>query len=374
MIPWWKIARELDRTAQQLKAIGGLFWEPFVQRSHDRNRATRLKITPGLRPLQDRVAIYLLYQPGRVLDSTIETCKLLEDQGYSALIVSNAPLTPDSLSRLAEVSWQVMERPNYGYDFGGYRDGILHLTELGIRPNWLLVMNDSVWYPLGETDTLIQRLEGSGLDVSGTIVHRSFRKTLLRRRATRVIESYLFLFNRKALESRAFRDFWVKYRLSSNKYNAVHRGERRVAEHMIAAGLAADGLFGREEFLNQIAEQPDDFLRKTIQYAAYTDEDLQAEGEALLGLPTTVPDWRQQALDHIARVTLKRNFHGAFVFGSARLLDIPLLKKGTGTFLKKTYGTLYTRMRSKYVGAVHAGDLPTPRASVLQEIIARDQL
>lgn len=339
MIPLWKVARELDRTAQQLKAVGGLVWEPFVQRAHDRNRAARLKITCGSRPLGDKVLVYLLYQPDGVLDSTIETCRLLEDQGYSTLIVSNAPLSRASLDRLAAVSWQIIERPNYGYDFGGYRDGILHLMDQCVRLEWLMVMNDSVWYPLGETETLVRRLETSGLDVSGTIVHRSFRKTLLRTRATRVIESYLFLFNRKALDSTAFRNFWVKYRISSNKYNAVHRGERQVAERMLAGGLTADGLFGREEFLTLIANQPDDFLRKTLTYAAYTDPELEEEGARILSELAPSHGWRERALAHVARVTQKRNFHGAFVFGSSQLLDIPLLKKGTGTFLKRTYGT-----------------------------------
>lgn len=372
MIPRWKIARELDRTTQQLKAVAGLVWEPFVQRRHDRNRGTRLKITPGSRPLRDRVLIYLIYQPDRILESTIETCRLLEEQGYSTLVVSNSGLKPESLARLKDVSWQVMERPNYGYDFGGYRDGILYLMDKNLRPEWLLVMNDSVWYPVGQADTLVRRLEGSGLDVSGTIVHRSFRKTLLRRRATRVIESYLFLFNRKALESAAFRNFWVKYRLSSNKYNAVHRGERQVAEQMLAAGLSADGLFGRDEFLDALSAREDVFLRRTLQYGAYTDDDLSEECDALLAEPVGSADWRRRVLDHVARTTLKRNFHGAFVFASMELLDMPFIKKGTGTFLKRSYGTLYTRMRARYVAAVAAKDLPAPRPEILAEIIARD--
>jgi hypothetical protein len=374
VIPGWKIARELDRAAQQLRAIVGLVWEPFVQHAYDRNRASRLKVTTGSRPLAEKVLIYLLYQPDAILNSTIETCSLLENQGYSILIVSNAPLSTLSLDRLAAVSWQIIERPNYGYDFGGYRDGILHLMDQNIKPKWLMVMNDSVWYPLGQSDTLVRRLETSGLDVSGTIVHRNFRKTLLRRRATRVIESYLFLFNSKALGSKAFRDFWVNYRVSSNKYNAVHRGERKVAQRMLAGGLTADGLFSRDEFLTLIANQPDDFLRKTLVYAAYTDAELEEEGALILAEHSTSDSWRDRALAHIKRVTEKRNFHGAFVFGSSQLLDIPLLKKGTGTFLKRSYGTLYTRMRKQFVAAVQAGELPMPREEVLAEINKRDNI
>ena len=374
MIPGWKVKREFDRFWQQLRAGIGLIWEPFVQRRYDRMRESIITISDGARPAQEKVAVYLIFQPKEILKSTLQTCRMLDASGYAPFIVSNAPLPPDALAALGQVSWRIMQRPNYGYDFGGYRDGILHLRKSGITPDKLLVMNDSIWYPLGEVDTLLSRLEASGLDVAGTIVHRGFRKTLLRRRATRVIESYLFLFSAKAIQSRAFESFWGNYRMSSIKYNAVHRGERRVAETMLAAGLSADGLFGREEFMQAIATQNDGFLRDTLRYGAYTDDHLAEECAALLSEPTEAANWRSRALDHVARTTLKRNFHGAFVFASMQLLDMPYLKKGTGTFLKRSYGTLYTRMRAQYVAAVMANDLLAPRVDVLAEIIERDDI
>jgi hypothetical protein len=372
MIPWWKVVRETDRFVQQVKAALGLIWEPFVQRRYDRSRAKHLIVTPGAQTLQKKIAIYLIYQPSEILASTLETCRTLDRAGYSLLVVSNTPLVDTAMSALQAVTWRIIQRPNYGYDFGGYRDGILHLFEQGITPDWLIVMNDSIWFPLGETDTLLPRMERSGLDVTGTLVHRDFRKTWLRRRTTRVIESYFFLFGRDAIACTVFRDFWQKYRVSSNKVNAVHRGEHRLAEVMMAGGLKTDGLFGRDEFLNALADQPDSFLRKTIHYGAYSDDDLGADAALLLAQPDTETDWRQRALDHIARTSAKRNFHAAFVYASMQLLDIPFLKKAQSPFQKLSYGTLYTRMRAQYLTAVLANDLPGPRAEVIAEIKARD--
>lgn len=367
-----KIAREIIRASQRIKAVVGLIWEPFVQRRYDRNRDSRLSITVGRRPLRERVVIYLIYQPGQILASTLETCRALEDQGYATLIVSNAPLEPTAMAQLQEVAWQVIQRPNYGYDFGGYRDGILYLLDKGLMPQWLMVMNDSVWYPLGRVDTLVRRLEGSGLDVAGTIVHRSFRKTLLRRTATRVIESYLFLFNRTALESQAFRDFWQRYRVSSNKQNAVRRGERRLAEYMLAAGLKADGIFAQDAFMTHIVEQPDDFLRKTLAYAAYTDHAFEAERDKLLAERSGATAWRGRVLDHISRVSAHRSFHGSFVFASLQLMDLCLLKKAAGRGTAK-YGNLHTKTQEQYLSAVSAGDLPAPSDAILAEIGAFQQ-
>jgi Rhamnan synthesis protein F len=368
VIETWKIVREADRLRLQILAAAGPLWEPWVQRRYDRSRDQNLTVTQGEREVGTKVAIYLIYEPNGVLASTIEACRLLEAAGYAPLVVSNAPLDAAALATLTPLAWRIIQRPNYGYDFGGYRDGILHVVESGIVPDRLLVMNDSIWYPLGGVDTLLPRLEASGLDVAGTLVHRAFRKGLRRRRPIRVIESYLFLFNRKAFESPAFRTFWRGYRLSSNKVNAVRRGERRLAEAMLAGGLTADGIFGAEDFLQMVAREDDCFLRKTIRYAAYTDAELEDEACALLAEGPDTPGWRDRTLAHITRVVAQRNFHGSFVFATARLLDIPFLKKGTSNMLKRTYGTLYARMRDQYLAAVEARDLPPPRGEVLAEI------
>ncbi|MDP2080450.1 MAG: rhamnan synthesis F family protein [Pseudotabrizicola sp.] len=320
----------------------------------------------------DKIAIYLIFQPKGLCISTLETCRILARQGYSVLIVSNGQLAENDIALLRDQVWAVLIRPNYGYDFGGYRDGILHLFDVRADPAKLLVMNDSIWFPTGPEDTLLPRMEASGIDVTGTVVHRSHRSKTRQGFGSRVIESYFFLFDRHAVRSECFRSFWQRYRLSSNKYNAVYRGERKITEEMRKGGLTADGLFGREDFMTALEQQDSEFLRKTLFYAAYTDDVFRAEGEALLSEPVDAQNWRANVIDHIRRVTLKRNFHGAFVFASMTLLDMPFLKKGTGTFLKRTYGTLYTRMRERYLAAVMAGDLPRPRSEVIDEIVQRD--
>lgn len=372
LIPRWKIARELDRLSQQLKSYLGLLWEPYVQFKYDRDRHNQLVVANGSRPLRSRVAVYLLYQPKGVLSSTIETCRILEGLGYATLIVSNAKIGSGDIERLREVAWRIIQRPNYGYDFGGYRDGILFLNESGIIPDSLIVMNDSIWFPLQTQDDLVSRMEVSGLDVCGTIVHHSFRKTFFRRRSTRVIESYFFMFSRTAVCSAAFKRFWKTYRLSSNKYNAVHRGERKVAEYMMAGGLTADGLFSRGGFLSKLAQCDDEFLRKTLKYAAYTDVAFERERDILLSDNTSGSSWRGNAMEHISRTTLKRNFHGSFVYATIQLMGLSLMKKSSGSFLKRSYGTLYGRMRENYLEAVASHDLPTPRPEVMAEISGRE--
>jgi hypothetical protein len=60
VIPRWKIAREIDKAGQQLRALAGHFWEPFVQRKHDSQRAEVLDVEDGSVALNPKVALYLL--------------------------------------------------------------------------------------------------------------------------------------------------------------------------------------------------------------------------------------------------------------------------------------------------------------------------
>ena len=69
----------------------------------------------------------------------------LRNAGISTLVVSNIPLRDPDRSQLVELTTVVIERPNVGYDFGGYRDGIFDFTENLQNLDRVCLLNDSVW-------------------------------------------------------------------------------------------------------------------------------------------------------------------------------------------------------------------------------------
>lgn len=208
-------------------------------------------------------------------------------------------------------------------------------------------------------------------DLVGAVVHPAMirRRNSTKRRA--FLESYFYLANRRVLTHPAFAQFWRKFRVSSNKYNAVYRGERGFSHAMENAGLRVDGVLDPGKLLAALEGADDLVLRKTLTYAAYTDEDFRAENAVLIDQATSAA-WRESALAHVRRVVERRSFHASFPFASILLLGTPYIKKGTGTFLKRTYGTLHSLMRRQYLAAVRAADLPSPFPDVLAEIEARD--
>ncbi len=371
MIPAWKLRRELDRLGQKARSLASYPIEGFVKRSYDRKFPDQLNITQGEVPALSKVAIFLIYQTDGILESTLHECRHLIDKGFAPLIVSNCPLSEKDRLVLTPVSWMVTDRPNYGYDFGGYRDGVRLLDHIGQSPDALLILNDSIWFPLHGASTVLDDLQSKAANVTGIVYHEDIqrRSTFSVRKA--FLESYFFLFDKAAISSDAFKTYWQDYRVSSNKLNAVYRGERALCDAMRSGGLTVEGLVDRAKLLKALETQDAAFLQKTLKYAAYTDAEFNAAGVDILNRFSETEDWIAEAIAHVAAVTKKRNMHASFCYATMSLFGVCSLKKSNGTFLKKTYGTLHAETRNKYLSAVAAGDLTEPLSGITAEIQAR---
>lgn len=371
MIPLWKLRREVYRLSEYLWALAGLVYEPVQKWRHDAwRKGLALPADQGV-PLTGKVAVVLIYQPNGIALSLLGTLGYLVASGYAPLVVSNAPLSAESRARLAPLSWRILERPNFGYDFGGYRDGILLLRAWGLRPDRLIVMNDSIWMPLRAGSTLIARLEAATGDIVGGYQHAD---QIRKRQGTRrdgFLESYLYLINPAASDDPAFQRYWRGYRVSSNKLNAVYRGERGFSRRMAAAGLRVQGLFSVALLLEALQRAGDDALRLTLRYAAYTEADLAAEQAALMARAPSSPGWREDVLAHVRRTTDRRRFNASFPYPSDGLLGMDFLKKSAGP-VGAGSASLHARMRRQLAAAVAAGDLPPLDAEVAAELRARD--
>lgn len=347
----------------------------MVQRSYDRKRTSLVRVCQGSVPLTDRVALILTYQPSGFLPSLLKTCAHLRSKGYAPLIVCNAPATDSAISRLAPEVWTVLLRPNYGYDFGGYRDGILHLRDLGIVPRHFIILNDSIWYPLNDADSLVERMEASGYGLAGAMLQEGDpAKKASSSRHRDFIESFFYLVSRDCFKSMAFTRFWTEFPMSNLKFNAVYAGERRFSLVMEQSGQTVGCILTRAAMLKALAGQSPGFLQKTLSYAAYTDPGFEAAGEALLAEFSADEGWRQRALTHVTDVTRKRHFHASFCYASINLLNVPFIKKTSGTILSKGHGRLHMKMREQYLRAVQTGDLPPPSAEMLAEILSRQDV
>ena len=318
MIAAWKFRRELQRLRQQISALHEAVWEPWVQRRHDQAFARGFPAFDGAGSLNPKIALFLIYQKGALPQSIIETCEHIARHGYSVFIVANGGLPAESRAQLLRHVWKILERPNVGYDFGGYRDGILQLEAWGIAPDKLLILNDSIWFPIFENDTLLDRMEASGADVAGTVLRQKDK--------VRFLESYLYLIDGRLLKNTDVLKFWRNFKFTANKYKVIRRGERGHSLALQAAGFYLQAMFSKEEFLSLLAKQDDDFLEKTLRYGVAKTAGLSQQHAALLARQKET-GWRAEVDSHIEQVLKSAQFYSAFPFAAVRLMRYPIVKK-----------------------------------------------
>jgi|GEM_PF-328810 len=372
-VPLWKVKREIRRLVFQLQDLPNRLRRLPDYLRHDETLAsyeatfdqvTRLSV--GAAPLCAKIAVLVIYQPSGLPASIFHTLRYLTRHGYTVLAVLNSPLSEGDLARLTPHCWRVLERPNFGYDFGGYRDGLRILSREGVTAERLILMNDSVWFPF-QGDPLAQMeamLEAEGLDGAGLNQDQKLRRDAsgVESFETRQIESYFFLFSGEAVRSEPFQAFWQSYRMSGDKAYTIKHGEVGFSACLMKRGLRLKGMIRRQEFLQGMEAAGVEDLRRALDYAVYADAACARDGAALLARYDGSPEWRTAALAHVKAVALRRPFNVGFPLAADRLFGTACVKKNSQAF--------FHRMRMQILRGIDCGLIAPPPPELLSEFRA----
>lgn len=250
-IPYWKLKRELTRPfRQQLPMLPERAFSWFFGSTYyDLALSVQIRRSRGARPVADKVAVYVIFPTDGVTDSHIAAIEYLDAGGYAPLVVSNLPLSDQDRRRLLDISYQYIERPNYGYDFGGYREGVLTAIEEVPDLKRLVLSNDSCWFPLPGSKDWLAQAEGMNLDFVGAVTHFGFPRveTTMYREISWTyftthkhfhIASFALMISAGILKDRAFIRFWKRFPLSNRKSAVVRRGETGLTKFILSKGYS----------------------------------------------------------------------------------------------------------------------------------------
>lgn len=326
----WKFSRELGRILLQLKTIPQFFYEPWLRARHDRLRESFLKPLNGDCLLTGRVALFLLYQPHGLPASVIHTCQHLNSKGYSVLVVSNAALTDRDIPRLIPCCWRILQRPNFGYDFGGYRDGIWWLQRQAISLQHLLILNDSIWFPILENTSILEDMEKLDADFVGAAqlgVPSPAKGHVKRQRS--FFGSYFWLLNQAVLMHPNFGSFWSRYKTTSNKHQTVRRGERGFCFAMQDAGLKMASIFSRT-MLDQYIDHASPKQRlDLLSHLCEVDPWLDRKRIKLCKEFSDTVAWSEQALEIILTINRIQNVFATAPITCLQIFGVPYFKKAS---------------------------------------------
>mgnify|MGYP001157067105 CR=1 FL=1 len=356
MTPTWKIKRELERLKVQASAIPLAIYEPFLQRRYDPKRPELIKYIDGAVPAKDNLVIFLIYQPNGLPASIIDTCKHLVASGFAPIIVSNMPLSDPDRIALTGSAHIVAERPNFGYDFGGYRDGLWLINQIGLNPKNILFLNDSIWFPVRENQSLLTELLQPDLEYTGVQIFDNGSKGKVR---SSMFGSYCFAVNERLLKNFEFIDFWENYRLSSNKEITLRRGERAFSNRMMKATKYYRGIYSLDQFNAIIEDLKPDALREALGDMIAMVPHLESRRLKLLNDKTTI-HWINDAKDLLKEGAKTKNYIGSSPILSIREMGFPMIKKNNQR--------LYSLARKRIILAVDEGRLEGLNPIVLAEL------
>ncbi|TMV08447.1 hypothetical protein FGK63_04735 [Ruegeria sediminis] len=250
-----KLRRELVRPARQLGKFlhrtTSRVYSPYL---YDLTQRLKVRVSTGSIGMRDHVAIYVMAPFDGVWPSHLAALEYLENAGASPVVVSNLALSPEERTRISDRASVVIERPNQGYDFGAYREGVLYLGARLEGLSRLSLFNDSVWFPVPAASNWFEAVENEGTEITGAASNFGASRTVPRELVAETwkygsagagfhFPSFALSFSASALRTPAFRRFWSRYPLVNSKELTILRGEIGLSQWALAQGFSASSTY-----------------------------------------------------------------------------------------------------------------------------------
>ncbi len=334
-----KVVRHVDWRLRQISRLPLVAFRRFGSRSWNDLFLARLsRRHKGSQALGDRVAIYVIYAPKGISPSHIDALKNMAQAGYAALVIANSRLSKADAERLSQHSWLLLERVNFGYDFGAYRDGLRLLKPWLPGLKRLVLANDSVWLPLPGRPNWFQQAETmaagfvgatSNLGVAPQPEERWFDQAWDYDPTLRNYHlcSFLLSFGPEVFKSSAFARFWARLPLSNDKHWVVENGEVALTRVLRAAGIGSATTTPLPDLAAYVARLSEPRLIQLLQRLIIPeDPDLrQLRDQVLAEAPVT----RRQRIEAFI-------FYAVALTGPAYCLADLAVKEMNQPFMKKT--------------------------------------
>ena len=313
MPPWWKIRRELIRPFRQaLQLPELLFVKTFSTAFYDLFLSKKKQVTYGAQTIRDRVAIFAIYSPKGITNHHQESLKYIKECGYATVLVSNCPVSELLKTELRDFYSVLIERPNYGYDFGAYREGILFIERALPQLSLLAIFNDSCLFPVALQDwnNWLRNTETCQDEVHAVTDNfainnngeGSFQDPHFH------YASYAMAFRSEFFHKPQFINFWKNIELAFSKNLIVSEGEIKLSRFIVENAQSHGATLSSSKLFRKIKEEKDEKVIEDIHKNLIgTPDDYFFKKYPKLDKQTT-PDYHTQVKEQILKIL---NRHGA---------------------------------------------------------------
>lgn len=254
-----KLIREIVRPAKQLGELvhrsASRVYSPYV---YDLTARKRVRMSPGALELKNNVAIYVIAPFHGIWPSHLQALDFIVGSGIAPIVVSNLPLSANDKNDISDRAALIIERPNLGYDFGAFREGILHLRDRLEECSRVTLLNDSVWFPTPNASNWFESLDAQSSLFSGATSNYGGSLKVPKSLEPEVwtyspqannfhYQSYAVSFSGRAIRDPAFLKFWTTYPLTNSKDLTVRRGEIGLSQWAISQGWSTSSTYPIEQ-------------------------------------------------------------------------------------------------------------------------------
>lgn len=165
----------------------------------------------------------------------------LQDRFEKIVIISNSALSKSDLRRLEGLSAKVVLRPNTGYDFAAWRDGMKYIGwKKMVDYDSVTIMNDTCFGPVFSLDPVFDSMEQKDdADFWGLITHPKLSASESHTGMTihEHIQSFFITFNKHVVRSVEFKSFWNRVVDFEDVQEVINNYETKLTHVLSKAGF-----------------------------------------------------------------------------------------------------------------------------------------
>lgn len=190
-----------------------------------------------------RLTLFMHYDAGNhVSKSDLSLLGAIKSIGSDIVAVTNSPISAGEQEKLRAYAQEIVFRENRGYDFGAWREAMLHIGFSRMEAyDEVVLLNNSIEGPYFPLDEMFQTIASREPDVDfwgvtlfpycadGSYLGIPFIPEHL--------QSYFLVFKRQVVQSEAFQSFWQKANECDTREQAIVDCEIRLTEILHDAGF-----------------------------------------------------------------------------------------------------------------------------------------
>ena len=193
-----------------------------------------------------RLALYVFWEKnGVVRDYVTYYLKALKKIAKDIIVIANGGVNPEGEQTLKNIGVELLKRENHGIDFGAWQDAIQQKGWDTLKHyDQLILCNCSTYGPVYPFQDMFNEMENRHCDFWGITKHPTVNTNFIpdnpETQILEHIQSYFIVFNKTAMMSEAFKDWWETLIPTDNYAEEVGLHETKLTHYLEKRGLKSD--------------------------------------------------------------------------------------------------------------------------------------